>query len=49
MVPVIMDIMVTGYGFQVIGVLDGLITVGGESGIGDIGDTAVKDNIPLSV
>jgi hypothetical protein len=45
MVPVIMDIMVTGRGFQVTGVGDGRTTGGEESGTGDIGGTTtVKSN-----
>ena len=44
MVPVIMDIMVTGRGFQVTGVGDGRTTGGEESGTGDIGGTTVRLN-----
>jgi hypothetical protein len=45
---IIMHIMVTRYGFQVTGVVDGLTMAGEESGIGDIGHTAVKGNILLA-
>jgi hypothetical protein len=49
MVPVIMDIMVIEYGFLVIGVVDGLTAVGGESGIRDTGGIAVKGNVSLLI
>jgi hypothetical protein len=49
MVPVIMDIMVIGYGFEVIGVMYGLTTVGREFGIRDTGSIIVKGNVSLLV
>ncbi len=44
MVPDITDIMVPGFGSQVIGAGDGRTTGGEESGTGDIGGAAIKLN-----
>jgi len=49
MVPVTMDITVTGRGFPVTGVVDGLTMAGEEVGMGDIGDITIKGSMSVSV